>query len=68
MGRSYHSPVRDEGARATRARIVRSARELIVSRGYAAFSVAALAEAADVSPQTIYNTIGGKAQVLKAHL
>lgn len=66
MARSYRSPARDEAARATRDRILRSARDLIVTRGYAALSVAALADAAEVSPQTIYNAIGGKAQVLKA--
>lgn len=66
MARPYRSPARDDAARATRTRILRSARDLIVERGYAAFSVTALAEAADVSPQTIYNAVGGKAQVLKA--
>lgn len=34
--------------------------------GYAALSVTALARQAGVSPQTIYNSVGGKAEVLKA--
>lgn len=50
----------------TRARILAAAYELLVGGGYAALSIAALAKAADVSPQTIYNSIGGKAEVLKA--
>jgi AcrR family transcriptional regulator len=66
MARSYRSTVRDEAARSTRARILATARELILSAGYPAFSVVALADAAGVSPQTIYNAVGGKAQVLKA--
>jgi AcrR family transcriptional regulator len=66
MARSYRSSVREEAARTTRARILITARELILSAGYPAFSVVALADSAGVSPQTIYNAVGGKAQVLKA--
>jgi AcrR family transcriptional regulator len=66
MARSYRSSVRDEAARTTRARILITARDLILGAGYPAFSVVALADAAGVSPQTIYNAVGGKAQVLKA--
>ncbi len=64
--RRYDSAARDAAARETRARILDAARRLLVDGGYPALSVAALARAAEVSPQTIYNSIGGKAEVLKA--
>ena len=51
--------------RATRRRIVAAATTLLLSEGYHAMSVSALARAAGVSPQTVYNAIGGKADVLK---
>jgi AcrR family transcriptional regulator len=57
---------RAESARATRHRILETARTLLASDGYAAMTVTKLAAAAGVSPQTIYNSIGGKAEVVKA--
>ncbi len=66
MPRSYDNSSRAEAARETRLRILAAARRLIVSEGYRSFSIAALAEAAGVSPQTVYNAVGGKAEVLKA--
>lgn len=66
MVRGYRSAVRDESARATRRRILDAARALLVTGGYQACSVAALADAAGVSPQTVYNAVGSKAAVLKA--
>lgn len=53
-------------ARETRQRILATAYDLLVAEGYAALTIAGLAERAEVSPQTIYNSIGGKAEVLKA--
>ena len=64
--RPYDNSGRVEGARATRRRILESARGMLVAEGFPGLSIAALAAAAEVSPQTIYNSIGGKAQVLKA--
>ncbi|MDO5676717.1 MAG: TetR/AcrR family transcriptional regulator [Propionibacteriaceae bacterium] len=64
--RSYDSSARQEAARLTRARILETARSILVEGGYPALSITALAQAANVSPQTIYNSIGGKAEVLKA--
>ncbi|WP_153506144.1 TetR/AcrR family transcriptional regulator [Cumulibacter manganitolerans] len=64
--RAYDNSARQIAARATRARILAAAYELLVSTGYASLSIADLARAAQVSPQTIYNAIGGKAEVLKA--
>ena len=64
--RPYDNSSREDAARLTRARILRTAHDLLLEGGYAALTVAALAKAADVSPQTIYNSIGAKAAVLKA--
>ncbi len=53
---------------ATRAVIVDAASHLMLERGYVPTSVAAIAESAGVAVQTIYNSIGGKADVLAAVL
>ena len=63
--RSRQAGRRIESARATRRRIVAAATTLLLSDGYHAMSVSALARAAGVSPQTVYNAIGGKSEVLK---
>jgi AcrR family transcriptional regulator len=64
--RPYASQIRDEAARATRARILDAAEALLRGSGYHGMTVGALAAAAGVSPQTVYNSIGSKATVLKA--
>lgn len=64
--RSYSTAKRAEQAGVTRARIVAAARELLLGEGYAAMTVPLLAQRAAVSPQTVYNSIGGKAEVVKA--
>lgn len=64
--RSYDSTGREEAARRTRRRILDAAHALLVDEGFAGLTIAGLAQAAEVSPQTIYNSIGGKAAVLKA--
>jgi AcrR family transcriptional regulator len=64
--RSYDGSRREEAARATRRRIVDAARALLLDGGYAAMTVTVLAERAGVSPQTVYNSVGGKAAVVKA--
>ncbi|MDJ0322748.1 TetR/AcrR family transcriptional regulator [Cryobacterium sp. PH31-AA6] len=53
---------------ATRAVIVEAASRLMLERGYVPTSIAAIAESAGVAVQTIYNSIGGKADVLSAVL
>ena len=63
--RSYRSDLRDEQARATRRRIVAAGRDLFVERGYAATTVDAIAERAEVSRKTVFTSVGGKATVLK---
>lgn len=64
--RRYSSALREDQARATRARIVDAARELFLARGYAGTTLDAVAVAAGVSLQTVYNAVGVKAHVLKA--
>lgn len=66
MAREYESTVREEQARSTRRRILDAADRLLVGGGYASMTIARLAAEADVSPQTVYNSVGGKAQVVKA--
>lgn len=64
--RRYTSPRREEQARATRAAVLVAAAELFTEHGYAATSMAAVAARAGVSAQTVYNTVSGKPQLLKA--
>lgn len=66
MTRAYDSSVREEAMRETRHRILSVAPSLLVEGGYGAMTVAGLAKAAGVSPQTVYNAVGGKAEVVKA--
>lgn len=65
MTRSYRAPAREQAAAQTRTRIVAAARDLLLDRGPSAMTVNDLARTASVSPQTVYNSIGGKAQVIK---
>ncbi|MDO5501057.1 MAG: TetR/AcrR family transcriptional regulator [Propionibacteriaceae bacterium] len=64
--RAYDNSARLEAAAATRHRIIAATTQLLAREGYAGLSVAAAARAAEVSPQTIYNSIGGKGALLKA--
>lgn len=66
VARSYDSQVRGEQAASTRRRILTTAKQLLLADGYPAMTVAKLARAAGVSPQTVYNAVGGKATVVKA--
>jgi len=64
--RPYDSSRRQEQARRTRARVIEAASGLFIAKGYAGTSVAQIAEAAEVSPQTIYGAFGTKAALLGA--
>ncbi len=64
--RSYDSSGRRERARQTRDQIVGIAEDLFLSRGYAATTVAAIAEQAQVSVETIYKGFGGKPGLVRA--
>ncbi len=63
--RSYHSPLRADQARQTRSKVLAAALDLFVDRGYAGTTIAAVAERAGVSPETIYLSVGGKRGLLE---
>src|SRR3954447_20171588 len=52
--RQYRSQLRAEQARRTRTRITDAARALFMERGFAATTIAAVAEQAGVAPETVY--------------
>lgn len=64
--RAYDARGRRSQAEANRRAVLAVAREMFIERGYAKVSIAAVAKAADVSPETIYKTIGPKPALLKA--
>lgn len=66
VSRNYRSSVRAQQAANTRDTIIATAAELFNRRGYAQTSVAAIAEAAGVSVNTIYVSVGGKPALLQA--
>lgn len=64
--RAYESPVRQEQAAQTRARIVQAAGSLFEERGYGRTTIRQVAEAAGVAVDTVYATFGNKGRVLTA--
>lgn len=64
--RGYRSELRSSQADQTRQRVGETAAALFVADGYAATTIGAVARAAGVSAQTVYNTFGTKAALLKA--
>ena len=64
--RSYDSPRRREQAEATRREVVAAARQLFERDGYPATSIAAVAKAARVTPQTVYLGFETKPGLLRA--
>jgi AcrR family transcriptional regulator len=63
--RRYDSATRLAKARITRVRIVDAARDLFLAGGYVGTTLDAVAASAGVSPQTVYNLVGGKATLFK---
>ena len=59
--RGYRSDTRADQAAATRAGVIAAARKLFLSAGWAGTTIAGIAKAAKVSPETIYAVFGGKA-------
>ena len=57
---------RAEQVRASRQKVLDAARDLFLRRGYFGATIEAIAQRARVSPQTVYNVVGGKAKLLKA--
>jgi AcrR family transcriptional regulator len=66
--RTYRSPVRKAQAVETRTGILRAARDLMGSQGYAATTVAQIARRARVSVDTVYNSVGRKPELALAAL
>lgn len=64
--RGYDSRLRKEQAEATRLTVLRAARDLFLSQGYAATAVADVARRAKVSVDTVYASVGPKPQLLLA--
>jgi AcrR family transcriptional regulator len=62
--RPYRSAVRAEQARRTQTRIVEAARALFLERGFAATTIAGVAEQAGVAPETVYAVYRTKAGLL----
>ena len=64
--RPYRSRIREDQAQLTRDRIVASARQLFLSRGFGRTTVAAVAAAAGVAAETVYAGFGGKRGLMEA--
>ena len=63
--RKYSSAKREAQARETRRTVLDAAHELFVSTGYAATTMQAIAERADVAVQTVYAVFGNKRELLR---
>jgi AcrR family transcriptional regulator len=63
--RRYDGTRRRAAAQATRRAIAAAARDLFLERGYGATTMAAIAEAAGVSHETVYATLGPKPAVFR---
>ena len=63
--RAYRSPLRDERARRTRARMVTAATELFLDGGFARTTVPEVADRAGVSADLVFHVFGSKRALLK---
>lgn len=63
--RTYRSAVRERSARRTRRDVVAAAARLFVERGYAATSLADIAEVAEVARPTVFAAFGSKPALLR---
>jgi AcrR family transcriptional regulator len=66
VNRAYESRLRLERADATRVAIAAAAGRLFAERGYAATSIEEIAAAAGVGRATVFTSVGGKPELLKA--
>jgi AcrR family transcriptional regulator len=64
--RSYDSSRRRAAAQANRGAILEACRELLGRDGYQATTIRAVAQHANLSPETIYKAFGSKPQMMKA--
>ena len=63
--RRYDNRGRADAAHAARRRVLEAARDLFIANGYRRTTIAEIARAGGVSPQTVYSAFGGKAPLLK---
>ena len=63
--RRYESPLRREQAQQTERKMLDAAHRLLVERGYASMTMAAVATEAGVSSQTVYKVFGTKSALVK---
>ena len=63
--RDYDNTLRAEQAARTRARIIEAAGERFGADGYAATTIRGIAQAAGVSPETVYKSFGSKVELLR---
>jgi len=64
--RQYDASARRARAEATRDAVIAAARELFLSRGYAATTVSEVATSCEVSVEYVYKRFGGKAGLVRA--
>src|SRR4249919_1023327 len=64
--RPYDSRRRRQLAEANRRNVLEAARDLLLVSGYAGTTIGAIADAASVSPETIYKAFGGKPGLVRA--
>jgi AcrR family transcriptional regulator len=64
--RPYRSPIREAHAQTTRLAVIQAAARLFAERGYVATSMDEVAREAGVSRATVFTSVGGKADLLKA--
>jgi TetR/AcrR family transcriptional regulator of autoinduction and epiphytic fitness len=62
--RRYDAPRRRQQAQQTRGAVLDAARALFVERGFAATTIAVVADRAQVSPETVYAVFGTKREIL----
>jgi AcrR family transcriptional regulator len=63
--RGYDNTSRAEQARANRHRVLRATYRLLITTGYAATTIKAVAAEAGVSAETVYKSFGSKAKLIK---
>ncbi|WP_344299244.1 helix-turn-helix domain-containing protein [Sinomonas flava] len=64
--RGYDASLRRERAEASRREVLARARELLLSQGFGATTIAQIARAAGVSPEFVYKNFGGKPGLVRA--
>ena len=64
--RPYDSRRRRQEARRTRTGVLDTAQRLFLANGYSETTIASIAEAADVSVETVYKAFGGKRGLVRA--